>query len=160
MHQPAISPSISFRHPFNRTGGRTSNARTRTIAVTPTQTTACPQCGRKISFWDVATALYPVWLKCKGCGAKLIGDRLIKTQGMVIPIVAAWFGVAIALRSRWDEGSYILVAFSLLFACAMVLLTVRRGRYSLKGLGRSAGGESEDIEGEQAGPSDGERPSK
>jgi len=26
-HQPAISFSISFQHPFNRAGGRTSNVR-------------------------------------------------------------------------------------------------------------------------------------
>lgn len=117
--------------------------------MTPTQTAECPKCGRKISFWDVATALYPVWLKCKGCGAKLVGDRLIKTQGVVIPIIAVGLGVAIALRSEWDKGSYILVTVGLLFTCVMVLVTVRRGRYFLKGLNRHASEESENNEGDQ-----------
>jgi prepilin signal peptidase PulO-like enzyme (type II secretory pathway) len=116
------------------------------MSAPPTQTAECPKCCRKISFWDVATALYPVWVKCKGCGAKLIGDRLIKTQGVVIPIIAAGLGVAIALRPEWDVGSYTLVTIGLLFTYAMVLVTVRHGRYSLKGVVRDASEESDNNE--------------
>jgi hypothetical protein len=116
------------------------------MSAPPTQTAECPKCCRKISFWDVATALYPVWVECKGCGAKLIGDRLIKTQGVVIPIIAAGLGVAIALRPEWDVGSYTLVTIGLLFTCAMVLVTVRHGRYSLKGVVRDASEESDNNE--------------
>lgn len=119
------------------------------MAVNPSETAECPRCCRKVTFWDVATALYPVWLKCKGCGAKLIGNRFVKAQGIVIPIIAAGVGGAVALRSEWDEISYILVAVGMLFICSMVFATVRHGRYFLRRPRRDASGGTEKNEGER-----------
>ena len=96
-------------------------------------------------------ALYPVWLNCKGCGGRLIGDRLIKAQGIVIPIIAVGVGVAIGIRSKWDQVTYILLTVTLIFTCAMVVLTVRRGRYFLNEMSRDAGEKSESNKGERGG---------
>lgn len=116
----------------------------------------CPKCDRKISFLDIATALYPVWLKCKGCKSKLIGSRFIKIQGALIPVVVIAIVVAIELRPTWDLFAILMAIALLIFTVLMVFATLRFGCYQLRSQEPNQPCTVNNKESEQAGSGDAE----
>jgi len=120
------------------------------------RTQKCPKCDRKITFWDIATALYPVWLKCKGCSSKLVGSRFIKIQGVAIPVVVVGIVVAIELRPTWDLFSVLMAIALLTFTVLMVFATLRFGCYQLRSKERNHSCTSNNKESEQGGDGDAE----
>ena len=79
-HQPAISVSISFQHPFNRAGGRTSNVRR--IEATPlAMNPNCPKCGNcNFKIWRLPNWMLIHWILNPGLALNelILGQRLPK----------------------------------------------------------------------------------
>jgi len=90
----------------------------------------CPGCKQRIPFYAVLLAAYPIWIECPNCKAKLVGNRLVKIQGAIAPVLAVAAVVAIvlsrlSLQHRIGLASLCAVALALL----NVFITLKWGQY-------------------------------
>jgi hypothetical protein len=79
-------------------------------------------------------AVYPVWISCPNCRAKLVGDRFIKIQGfVVVPILVIMLCAAVMLKPRPVPHQLVLaILCTLILAVPSVLATLKWGRYLLR----------------------------
>ncbi len=98
----------------------------------------CPSCETKIRFRTIFFALRPVWLRCPACGARLVGNRFVKAQGVVVLGIAVAAGIPAGLWVVGDLSSLpgrslaalgVIVAVATAVAVPMTVLTMRRGGY-------------------------------
>jgi hypothetical protein len=94
----------------------------------------CPSCTKKIGFWTIAFATFPVWLTCRYCKSKLRGNAFIKAQGFVIiPIFTAVPIILIMFSDlSWPHRMLAFVLLALAVSLANVIATLVWGRYFLR----------------------------
>jgi hypothetical protein len=97
-------------------------------------TMICPHCNKPIPFRTIVFAVYPVWISCPSCRAKLVGDRFIKIQGfIVIPILAILLAVAVNFTGcPLLHQLELVVIGGFIVALPNVVATLKWGQYSLK----------------------------
>lgn len=105
---------------------------------------ACPHCGTRITFVQIGFAWFPVWLKCKGCGESLIGDRFIKAQGIVFVLFMVGWGICLWFSLNSLLVVSLLVALLILFGVTMTILTLKFGSYSSQGSSDGPGSSTDD----------------
>jgi len=93
----------------------------------------CPHCQRPILARTILFSAYPVWITCPGCHTKLIGNRLIKTQGILVPIVSALVAIPIAFAElpfiyRIGLG----IVAGTVIGLPNVFVTLKWGHYDLR----------------------------
>jgi uncharacterized protein YbaR (Trm112 family) len=95
-----------------------------------TRMAVCPDCRQRIPFRTVLLAAYPIWIACPSCKAKLVGNRLIKIQGAIAPVLAVIVVVAI-MSTPLSLQQQMGLAFpgAAAFALLNVFITLKWGRY-------------------------------
>ena len=94
---------------------------------------ACPNCQSQITPGVILRSPLPVWITCPKCGAKLVGDRLVKLQGLMavpIGILVAWFSFRFATPEI--HPLLVLVLFATLAIGAMTYITLKWGSYRIR----------------------------
>jgi hypothetical protein len=93
----------------------------------------CPHCKSKISWLSIASALCPVWIKCKVCNSKLIGSNLIKIQSVFVTLLSILLGVLIGmLDTKIDmKVLYFILGVSII-SIPNLWLTIVKGKYRVK----------------------------
>lgn len=90
----------------------------------------CPDCNQKIHWYQIAFALAPVWIRCKGCGTKLVGGALVKALTAVSICLSVVLGGAVGLSGFGLLPKGLLLLCGILAIVAPgVWLILRKGRY-------------------------------
>lgn len=101
----------------------------------------CPNCHQKISPGTILRSPFPVWITCPECGAKLVGNRLVKLQGvLVIPLTALIVWLALAFGAIVAHPLLALLILVALFIAGMTYVTLRWGSYRTRSLGEQQAG--------------------
>ena len=96
--------------------------------------TTCPQCERPIPFRTILVATCPIWITCPSCSAKLVGNRLVKIQALVlVPLIALLGGITVALTQWSWELKLVLILFGgLALGVPNVFVALKWGRYAAR----------------------------
>jgi hypothetical protein len=90
----------------------------------------CPNCNNKITWKDIAFALFPVLIECKSCKEKLVGSSLIKLQAIEVLILGI---LACSQIPAYAKDIKDLIIFCLIsgtvIAAPNVYVTLRFGKY-------------------------------
>ena len=93
----------------------------------------CPNCNCDIRWHQIAFASYPVWITCKNCETKLVGNTFIKLQAVFVLLLAGavFFGVLLA---SWSLPiKYLALFVGLSFVVGFnVWLTLFKGDYRVR----------------------------
>jgi hypothetical protein len=93
----------------------------------------CPHCKQPIRFGTIMFGICPVWVICPECHTKLVGNWLIKSQGLLVTFVSALLGIAVvrAEAPTAQKISFVIVA-AVMIGLPNVFVTLRWGRYQLR----------------------------
>ncbi len=97
----------------------------------------CPVCQSHLNAIDILLALDPSRIRCAQCRTRLVGDRFIKRQHLVVLLVGVVCGSLVAVGLRVHGASIVgmglsLLGFVLCFAVLMAQLTLRYGSYTAR----------------------------
>ncbi|BDQ67716.1 hypothetical protein NUITMVS3_16380 [Shewanella xiamenensis] len=93
----------------------------------------CPSCSKKIHWSRITFSAIPVWITCKSCSAKLVGNKLIKIQTIAATILALFLGIGVASMSIDLTYKYLLLTIGIIvIVVPNVILTVIKGKYYVR----------------------------
>ncbi|ASF15795.1 hypothetical protein CEQ32_12940 [Shewanella sp. FDAARGOS_354] len=74
-----------------------------------------------------------MWITCKSCSAKLVGNKLIKIQTIAATILALFLGIGVASMSIDLTYKYLLLTIGIIvIVVPNVILTVIKGKYYVR----------------------------
>jgi hypothetical protein len=100
---------------------------------------SCPHCKQPIRARTILLSPCPVWITCPECRTKLVGNWLIKIQGVIVTVVSAFLGIAVVrAESPLSQKITFVIVAALMIGLLNVFITLRWGRYQLRASSASA----------------------
>jgi len=93
----------------------------------------CPNCYSKIAARVILSSPFPVWIRCRGCGAKLVGNWLVKLLGLLaVPLGALIGWLSFRVAPHVVSQLLTLVVLAILVIAAMTYIALRWGSYRMR----------------------------